>query len=483
MQPRPPVVTILGHVDHGKTTLLDFIRKSHLAAKEHGGITQRIGAYEISTGIKGYKTDKITFIDTPGHEAFSLLRARGANVADLAILIIDAKDSIMPQTIESISHIKAAKIPFIVAINKVDLPEANPEKVKRELLKYDVQVEEQGGKVFALPISAKTGKGVDELLESILLITADLHLQYDPQGPLKAYIIETKKGKQGILVATIIKDGSLKIGETVFVDSIKTKVRSLINDLGQQINQIFPSTPTEILGFDEMPNVGSEISKLPPQAKAEIAASASGPKAIDMESFLHPKEEEKKLSLIIKADSQGTLEAIANSLVKKDNVEVILKGIGEIHKSDIFLAKTTKAIVIGFAVGMTPEVRDLAKQEQIIVKTYNVIYELLEELNEVARLLKEKEEREKNVKGEAKVLATFVIEGEKIFGIKMTKGKANLGDEIELYRKNKLIGKTKIVSLRIRAKTVQEVKKDQDAGIIFSPPLDIKVGDVIQYVL
>lgn len=476
---RPPVVTILGHVDHGKTTLLDYIRKSRLVAKEHGGITQRIGAYEINANIKGYKTNKITFIDTPGHEAFALLRARGANVADLAVLIIDGKDSIMPQTEESISHIKNSGIPFIVAINKIDLPDANPEKVKNDLLKHEVLVEGKGGKVPVVLISAKTGRGVPELLETILLLSHDLNLTFNPKTAAKAYVVETKKDKRGIVASAIIKDGSLKVGNFIYIGEIKTKIKALINDQGQSMNQVFPSTPFELLGFTQLPPVGTLIQNQPIAPNLSVAPTTITRK-IDLETLLHPPLEQKKLSLIIKADSQGTLEAINNALGKNENVVVILKAVGEINKSDIFLAKTTKSIVIGFSVETTADVRELAKQEKVIIKTYNIIYELLDELNEVANLLKEKEEKEKNLKGEAKVLANFIIEGEKIYGVKVIKGKINLGDQLEVYRQSNLLGKTKLVSLKIRAKIVNEVKKSEEAGMVFGPPLDINMGDVVK---
>ncbi|MBI3366067.1 GTP-binding protein [Candidatus Roizmanbacteria bacterium] len=479
MQPRPPVVTILGHVDHGKTTLLDYIRKSTLAAKESGGITQRIGAYEITKDIKVYKTNKITFIDTPGHEAFSQLRARGANVADIALLLIDAKDSIMPQTEESIAHINNAKIPFIVVATKTDLPEANIEKVKNDLLKHEIMVEGKGGHVSVVPISAKTGKGVNELLEMILLVASDLHLSYDLNNAPKAYIIETKRDKRGLIISAIIKDGTLKVGDTIYSEDKKIKVRSMINDLGKSLEQVFPSTPFEILGFETLPEVGTLIQNEPTIPKGQaISTRESNP--FDMKTFLQPETQEKKLSLIIKADSQGMLEAITNTLSERKNVEVVLKIIGDINKSDVFLAKTTKSIIIGFSVHTASEVNDLAKQEKVIIKTYNIIYELLDELIEVAELLKEKEEREKNLKGEAKILATFVIEGERIFGVKVTKGKINLNDEIEQFRQNNLIAKTKLISLKTRAKVVSEVKKEQEAGMIFSPPLDFRVGDVVK---
>ncbi len=481
---RPPIVTILGHVDHGKTSLLDFIRKSRIAAKEHGGITQRIGAYEIDTEIKGYPTSKITFIDTPGHEAFSQLRARGANVADIAILIIDAKDSLKPQTVESIYHIKNAKIPFIVAINKTDLPEANPEKVKRDLLRHEVITEDKGGTTLALPISAKTGKGIDELLESILLITSDLDLKYEPTNPPFAYIIETKKDRRGIVASAIIKEGSLKVGDMVYGDDKKIKVRSLINDLGKPVLRVEPSTPFEILGFEEMPEVGAIITAIQKETeKVEMKQEADIMTFADMKEMMQEKKAEKKLSLLVKADAQGSLEAIVQALSKNSNIEIVLSAVGDVHRSDIFLAKTTKSIVIGFSIHIDNEVQQLAKQEKVIIKTYNIIYELLEELEEVSDLMKEKEEKEKSLKGEAKILATFIIENETFYGAKVNKGKINMGDSVDIFRDGKIFGKSKLVSLKTRAKMVQEIKKDQECGMLFSPELDIKVGDVVKSIL
>lgn len=482
MKPRPPIVTILGHVDHGKTTLLDYIRKSNITAKEHGGITQKIGAYEISTEFKEYKTNKITFIDTPGHEAFSLLRARGANLADIAILVVDGKDSLMPQTIESISHIKAAAIPFIVAINKMDLPESNPDKVKIDLMKHAVLVEGKGGNTPVSLISAKIGKGVKELLETILLIASDLDLKYDEKDPAQAYIIETKKDRRGIIPSLIIKDGMIKVGDTVFAFDKKIKVRSLTNDLSQSVPYVLPSTPFEMTGFEEMPLVGTMITS-EAKTKTESSKNDQTKKKLDLETLLQAPKIEKKLSLIIKADSLGSLEAIKQSLAKNKNIDIILEAIGEINKSDIFLAKTTKAIIIGFGTNPSSEASDLAKQEKVIIKTYNIIYELLDELTEVADLLKEKEETEKNLKGEAKVLAKFIIERETVYGVKITKGKINLNDSIEIHRNNKLFGKTKLVSLKIRAREMTEVKKGSEAGMIFSPPLDIAIGDMVKSIL
>ncbi len=488
MPSRPPIVAILGHVDHGKTTLLDYIRKSNITDREYGGITQKIGAYEITTKFKDYKTNKITFIDTPGHEAFAKLRARGANVSDIALLLIDGKDSVMLQTAESIFHIKAAKIPFIVVINKIDLPETNPEKVKNDLLKYEVMTEDKGGEVPVALISAKTGKGINELLETILFIASDLKLNYDEKNPALAYIIETKKDRRGIVASAIIKDGTIKIADTLFVNDQKIKVKSLINDRGLSISQVLPSSPFELLGFNDMPEVGSMIKQ-----NSSISNNNQSPttndqlpsvqKTLTLEDVLKTPVVEKKLAAIIKADSQGSVEALKNSLKDNVNLNIILLAVGEINKSDIFLAKATKSIIIGYTVKTSAEAEDLAKQEKVIIKSYQIIYELLDELNEVANLIKEKEEKEKNLKGEARIIANFIIEGEKIFGVSVIKGKINLGDQLECFRKNKLIGKTKLVSLKIRAKTVNEVKKGQEAGMIFGPPLDFVVGDVVKSIL
>ena len=481
---RPPIVAILGHVDHGKTTLLDFIRQSNITDREYGGITQKIGAYEITTKFKDYKTNEITFIDTPGHEAFTKLRARGANVADIALLLIDGKDSVMPQTEESISHIKAAKIPFIVVINKIDLPEVNPDKVKNDLLKYEVMTEGKGGDVPVALVSAKTGKGIPELLETILFIASDLKLTYDEKNPVQAYIIETKKDRRGIVASVIIKDGIIKIADTVYVNNQKIKVKSLINDLGKSVDQVSPSNPFEILGFNDMPEVGGMIRTVSnDQSPLSNEEPAADQKALTLEDVLKIPVIEKKLPAIIKADSQGSVEAIKNSLKDNTNLNIVLLAVGEINKSDIFLAKATKSIIIGFTVKTSHEAESLAKQEKVIIKSYQIIYELLDELNEVANLIKEKEEKEKNLKGEAQILANFIIEGEKIFGVNVIKGKINLGDEIEVFRKNKPIGKTKLVSLKVRAKSVNEVKKGQEAGMIFGPPLDFSVGDVVKSIL
>jgi len=480
---RPPVVVILGHVDHGKTTLLDRIRKSRLTTNEIGGITQKIGAYEIDTGIKNYPISKITFIDTPGHEAFNKLRARGARIADIAVLVIDAQDSLKPQTVESISHIRAAKIPFIVALNKIDLPGANVKKVEADLAKHNVLTETKGGDIVSLPISAKTGQGIDNLLETILLISGEKEFSSSPLDEPLAYIIENKRDKRGIIGTAIIKQGHLKVGQTVYAGETSFKIKNFINDLGKQVKEIFPSTPVEILGFKTIPPIGTVISSKPSINELVAPTGESKKKSIRELLFQKQKEEEKQLKLIIKADSQGSLEAVISSLATEEKIKIILQGIGEISKSDIFLAKTTGAIIVGFSIQTKNKIKELAKEEKVVIKTYRLIYELLEELIEVSNLIEEKEKKLKSIKGTAKVLATFTIENEKIYGIKIFKGKINVGDKIKVIRKGQEISQTKLVSLKIRAKKVSEVKKDQEAGMVFQPLVDIRIGDMIESIL
>ncbi|MEO6509198.1 MAG: hypothetical protein ABIO02_04545, partial [Patescibacteria group bacterium] len=282
------------------------------------------------------------------------------------------------------------------------------------------------------------------------------------------------------VASIVIKDGSLKIGDTVYSENNKAKVKSLINDKGVVVKEVVPSTPVEILGFSEMPEVGTLITTMETASTKVVAVTEK--KAFTLES-LTVAPVEKKLAALIKTDAQGSLDAIRQTLAKNPKIDVILSAVGDIHRSDIFLAKTSKAIIVGFNVGSDNEVKELAKQEKVVIKTYNIIYELLEELEEVSDLIREKEESEKSMKGEAKVQATFIIEGEKIYGVKVIKGKVNLADHAEVYQDDNLIGKTKLVSLKMRAKSVEEVKKDTEAGMVFAPPLDIKVGHVIKFIL
>ncbi|OGK57068.1 translation initiation factor IF-2 [Candidatus Roizmanbacteria bacterium RIFCSPLOWO2_02_FULL_38_10] len=477
---RSPVIVVLGHVDHGKTTLLDYIRKTNKIDKEIGGITQSIGAFDIELPVKGYHGNKITFIDTPGHEAFTQLRARGAEVADLAVLIVDAVDSVMPQTKESLYHIKQANIPYIVAFNKIDLPGANVERVKKDLMKDGVLFEGMGGDVPFVAISAKKGTGVKELLEMILFIASLKDLKYLPENDLKAYIVESRVEKAGISTTVIVKDGLLKVGDTIYTGETEAKVKALFDDLGQSLSIVRPSSPCVILGFKNLPEVGTEITSKPRKAEQEVKKEEPKPiQKFDLGAFFADKKKDR-LKLIIKTDSQGSLDALLNSLSKNEDFEIILASIGEITKSDIFLAKASKAIIVGFATSVPKTVVKLANQEKVIIKTYSLIYQLFEELEEVSGLIKEKELTKRQLKGEAKVLANFIIDKERIAGIQVTKGKLNVNDNIELWRNTKLFGKAKLVSLKTRARAIDEIKKDMEGGVVFYPELDFNIGDMVK---
>jgi len=475
-QYRPPVVVVLGHVDHGKTTLLDFIRKTTVTAKEAGGITQSIGAYEAETSIKGYHTSKITFIDTPGHEAFTKLRMRGAQAADIAILIVDATSTVMPQTIESITHIKEAGIPFIVAMNKTDLQTANISRVRQDLAKNGVQVEGFGGSITVVEISAKTGHGVNDLLEGLLYIASEKELTYDDTAEIEAFVIETQQEKSGITASCIIKNGLIRVGETVYAGSQEAKIRALLNDRGVQVKEVRPSMPFVLLGFKAIPDVGILLTKTAPEEVEKVVAPT--PFEHDFTGFF--EEEGKKLRLIVKAESQGSLDALLPNLEKSELIDIVMSGIGDIANSDIFLAKVAKAVVIGFNIKPSKQIEYIAKQEKVVIKTYNIIYKLLEELHEVSDLLKEREDKEKSFKGEGKITTVFTIDGSKIAGVKVTKGRFDVHDRVELFREGRSQGESLLSSIKQRAKSVKEVKKDEEAGLLFDPQLDILQGDVIK---
>src|SRR3989344_4467487 len=481
---RPPVIVILGHVDHGKTTLLDYIRKTNHATKEIGGITQSIGAYEVDVPIKGYATSKITFIDTPGHEAFSQLRARGAHVADIALLIIDAVDSMMPQTIEAIAHIQSAKIPMIVVINKVDLPGARIEKVKNDLVQHNVMIEGLGGDIPVAAISAQKGTGIEDLLETILIIAEEKKFTFSESNPVQGTIIESRKDRQGHGASVILSDGCLRIGDILYAGSEQVKVKSLISSEGTHLKKVYPSTPFLLFGFNQIPKVGIMITTTIPKKELvnpdTIIETPYRDNNEYVKTLLNQKKENKKLRLILKTTTQGSLDAILNTVGKNETISVILATIGDITKSDIFLAKSTNAIIIGFSVRLEKNIVQLAEQEKVVIKTYDLIYKLLEELTEVSTLLNEKEKKLKQLKGEAKILAQFIIDKERVSGVKIIKGKLNINDTLEIYRNNNLIGKTKIASLKKRAHSVDEVKKNDEAGIIFYPQLDFLIGDMIK---
>ena len=475
---RPPIIAVLGHVDHGKTTLLDFIRKTEVAAREHGGITQRIGAYQIQT-----KGRVITFIDTPGHEAFAKMRSRGAGVADLAILVVAADDSVKPQTVESISQIKAAGIPMIVAANKIDLETANLEKLKSDLAKHEVQVEGFGGDVPIAPISAKTGKGVPELLDLITLMVDMKPIANAPGNPFLGVVIETRldKGK-GMVATVIVKEGTLKFGTTLYEGAkVVAKVRALFDEFGKAITEAPPSKPVEILGFQVSPSVGTVLADYPIIAAPAPAADPAAPVipiVAELPDFLKPVGEQalQTLPIVLKADTAGSLEAIIASLDPR--VLVVSQGVGDIGDADILTAKSNRAIAIGFNVKIAASVEKLAQTEKVVYRLYKIIYELLEELAEVVSGLREVLAAEREL-GVGSVIAEFPYEKNRVAGTKITSGRLARGDTVKILRDEAEIGRAKIKSIRKGKEEVNKAESPVECGILLDKKVDFALGDAI----
>lgn len=452
-QSRPPIVAVMGHVDHGKTTLLDFIRKTRLAQKEPGQITQHIGAYQAEVETREGKK-KITFIDTPGHKAFTQMRARGAQVTDIVILVVAADDGVMPQTKEAIEHIRKADVPFLVAINKIDLPTASPEKVKKQLAEAGVLLEGMGGDIVSVPISAKTGQGVEEVLEMVLLMAEMQELKADPGGPLKLSVVEAKLDKlRGPVATVIVQNGTLRTGDMIELSGVKSKVRAMFGASGKAVKEALPSMPVEILGLEKLPQVGEIV-------EIEEASSV----------------EEKKLKIILKADTAGSLEAVTGSI--SPQVDIVEKGVGEINESDILSAKTRGAQVLGFNAGLSKGVEKLAETEKIKVKTYRIIYELLEDL-EKTLLDASRQQVEKEVLGRAKILSEFPYEKTKIAGCQVQEGRLGRGDYVKILRGETEIGESRIKTLRIFKETVTKVEAGKECGVLLDPQLDFIAEDAI----
>jgi translation initiation factor IF-2 len=461
---RPPVVVVMGHVDHGKTTLLDAIRKTEVAAREYGGITQKIGAYQVT--IDG---NTITFIDTPGHEAFTKMRSQGANVADTAILVVAANDSVKPQTVESIKIIKAAKIPFIVAINKVDLAEANTDKTISDLGRHEVALENYGGDTPFVKVSALKGDGVKELLELVSLVAEMNEIDGDPAGELAGTAIEAKLDvKRGPVATVIIKNGTLKVGETVFVGSDEVKIKALIDYLGKPLQTAGPGTPAEILGAKTVPAVGARIGKT-----ATVSEKAAAGKSDQEENT------DEKLKVIIRTDTIGSLEAITAAL--PPNVDVKRAETGEINEDDILLAKTVGAIVLGFNTKASTSATSLAESEKVLLRTYKIIYELLDEVRDAAAGMIEKL-MDEEVLGVGQVLAEFPFEKLRIAGVKVLDGRIARGDNVRISRRDEEIGTAKVKSIRGGKEEVSKVEKGKECGILLEPQIDFRPGDdIISY--
>lgn len=463
----PPVVAVLGHVDHGKTTLLDTIRKTSVASREHGGITQRIGASSVEVMHEGERR-KITFIDTPGHEAFSKMRGRGAQAADIGLLIVSSVDGVMPQTKESISLLKSSGVPFIVVLTKSDSEQKNPEKAKQQLLAEEVLLEGYGGDVPMIEVSSKTNHNIKELLDLILLVS-DLHPNENiSQGAnFKGIVIESKHDpKAGPRATVIVKNGSISQRDEITAGSEKGKVRSLITDSNEQVKTATIGMAIEILGFEKTPSVGSIILK-----GNEIPEVSS-----DSENESTKKNIDSELiSIILVADTFGSLEAIAASLPEKINL--ISKKTGDITTADVLLAKSIGALVLGFNIKIKPDVAKLAITEKVLVRSYSVIYEMIDEINDVVEgkalsLLEE-------VYGIAKILASFPFEKQIVMGVKVLEGRVAKGDKVRIERNDEVIGEGHINSVRQGKNQISKVESGLECGIIVGPAIDFKPGDMV----
>ena len=492
LQPRPPVVTIMGHVDHGKTSLLDYIRKSRVTAGEAGGITQHIGAYTVDVDGK-----KITFLDTPGHEAFTAMRARGTQATDIAVLVVAADDSVMPQTVESINHAKAAEVPVIVAINKMDKPDANPDRVKQDLTQYGLVCEDWGGETICVPVSAVTGQGVDDLLEMILLQADMLQLQANPNRLGKGVIVEAKLDKaRGPLATVLLQNGTLHVGDSIIAGLASGKVRALINDKGERVSEAGPSMPVEIMGFDDVPSAGDEMiavgddhlsRQVADERREKIRASREATMAkMSMENLFSSIEAGKvtTLNLIIKADVQGSVEAVKQAMEKLSSDEVKIRVLhsaaGAITKDDVNLASAFNAIIIGFNIRPDASAREAAEKQKVDVRMYTVIYKAIEDMELAMKGMLEPEYREVLL-GHAEVRNVFKITGSGIIaGCYVTDGKVQRNAGVRLLRDNVVVFEGKLSSLRHLKDDVKEMAAGYECGMSLEGHNDIKEGDVVE---
>ena len=491
-EPRPPVVTIMGHVDHGKTSLLDAIRETSIVSSEAGGITQHIGAYQIDS----YDDNKITFIDTPGHAAFTSMRARGAKVTDIVVLVVAADDSVMPQTIEAINHSKEADVPIIVAINKIDKPEANPAKTKNDLLEHELIVEELGGDIQCIELSAQTKEGIDNLIEAINLQAEILDLKANPNRQAEGFVIESKLDKgRGPVVTTIVQKGTLKKGDIVIVGQFWGKVRSLLNDRGEQIDLCYPGDPIEVLGLNNTPNAGDFLSVVENEARArEISdyrerqnkKSAPNVPQSNIEQMLSKIKDDvkKELPVIIKADVHGSTEAIKDGVISLGNEEiscrVVHSGVGAISESDISLAETSNSIVFGFNVRANSQAKDLAEKAEINIIYHSIIYDLLDDIKVILEGKLDPEIKE-SIIGNAEVLEVFKISKTgNIAGCLVSEGTVKKGEHARLIRDGVVIYEGKISELKRFKDDAKEVQSGQECGLAFDNNEDIKVKDVIE---
>ena len=462
---RQPIVTVLGHVDHGKTSLLDAIRKTQVAEKEAGGITQSIGASQVTTK----KGEKVTFIDTPGHAAFSKMRSRGADVADIALLVIAADDGVKPQTKEALKFIKEANIPYIVVATKSDLAPNSLQNLQSQLSKEGVALEKAGGDVPFVAVSAKKEKGIDELLDVIILLSEINEIRADSEGDLEAVVIETRKDKRGPTAALVVRNGSIRVGDDIFTQDEKTRVRSIYDDNEKPVGKISPGEPGLILGFSNPPPVGAKVTKdLSMKVKTEIDKRKGKPS-------------EDGIPVVIKANTQGSLEAIEENLPEK--VFVIASGVGDVTESDIFLAKSAmlssivgQVQVFSFDSKVPTDVRKMAETEGIKIYQFSIIYEFLQKLDELIK------NKEPEVLGKAEILASFDYDNKKVAGCKVLKGVIRKDSRLILERKGEVYSQVGASSMKKEQGAITEAKSGEEFGVIFNPQVDFRIGDMISSV-
>lgn len=496
LKPRPPIVTVMGHVDHGKTSLLDAIRKTAVTEREAGGITQHIGASTIN--IDG---EKIVFLDTPGHEAFTTMRARGAQVTDIAILVVAADDGVMPQTVEAINHAKAANVPIIVAINKMDKPAANPDRIKQELVEYGLVPEDWGGDTICVPVSARNEEGIDDVLEMILLVAEMQELKANPNRKAVGIIVEAELDKgRGPVATVLVQKGTLKVGDIVVSGTAHGRVRAMLNDKGKRVKKATPSIPVMILGLSEVPEAGEHLYVVENEKKARNYTQARKEKIreeqlkssqkVSLDDLFEKIQlgEVKELNVIIKADVKGSVEAVKQSLSKLETdevrVNVIHGGVGGITESDVMLASASNAIIIGFNVRPTLTAIDISKRESVDIRTYRVIYDAIEDIESAMRGLLDPT-IEEEVIGRAEIRATFKVPNVgMVAGIYVLQGKITRNSKIRLLREDVVIYEGDISSLKRFKDDAKEIQSGYEGGLSLENYNDIKEGDIIEaYIL
>lgn len=490
---RPPVVTVMGHVDHGKTSLLDAIRKSNVAAREKGGITQHIGAYQIETDSK-----KITFLDTPGHEAFTAMRARGVQVTDIAVIVVAADDGVMPQTIEAINHARAANIPIIIALNKIDKPDANPEKVKKQLAEIGLLIEEWGGDIVCVPVSAKKEIGIRELLENILLVAEIGELKAIPEGQASGAVIEAKLDKsRGVIATMLVQHGVLNIGDILVAGEASGKVKAMFNEFGKKLRNIGPAMPAGILGLSSLPQAGDTFQVVADErqaramvARKEAEKKASAvvvPKAISLDDLFARVSEGKlkELNVVLKTDVQGSIEPIKDSLEKLSTdqikVKVIHSGAGSITESDINLAYVSRGIVIGFNSRLEPGAKKSAEVLGVDVRNYDIIYNLAEDIRLALKGMLEPTFVE-IIEGRCEIIATFPASKiGRVAGIRISQGKASRDARVRCLRQGKKIADSEVISLKRFKEDVKECGLGLECGVGIKDFLDFQIGDILEF--